>query len=86
MLGIRIPKRLLHDHRLRLFPRPMQPVEIGLMVERIATGPPDQLDVGIGVGTTVIVELRAGPLQHLGQPSYGNKVGDRVAKLAEGGP
>ena len=56
----------LHDDGLRLLPGALQPVEVLVVMERIAAGPIDQLDVGIGVAAAVELVARAGIEQHVG--------------------
>ena len=62
----RRPPRLVHDDGLRPLPGAAQPVEILMVVERIAAGPIDQPDVGIGRALAVVVVALAGMEQAVG--------------------
>ena len=76
------PGRFMHDHRVRPGKRPAQPVEILVVVERIAAGPIDQPDVGIGQAPAVVVERLARMQQHVGDARHRDEIGDAVAALA----
>ena len=56
----RRPPWLVHDDRLRALPGAAQPVQILVVVERVAAGPIDQPDIGIGRALAVVVVARAG--------------------------
>ena len=62
----RRPERVLHDDRLGLAPGAEQPVEVLVVVERIAPGPVHHADVGIGAPLAVEVVFAAGVQQHFG--------------------
>ena len=51
----RRPPRLVHDDRFRALPGAAQPVQVLMVVERVAAGPIDQPDVGIGCALAVII-------------------------------
>ena len=69
----------MHDDRVRPRKGLAQPVQILMVVERIAAGPIDQLDVGIGEPLAVEVERLARMQQHVGDARHRNEVGDAVA-------
>ena len=48
------PAQFMHHQRIDLRESAPQPVEILMMMERIAAGPVDQADVGIGQGLAVV--------------------------------
>ena len=58
--GGRRPPRLVHNDGFGPLPGSAQPVEILMMMERIAAGPIDQPDVGIGAARAVEVVAPAG--------------------------
>ena len=62
--------------------RPDQPVGVLLVRHEVVAGVEDHLDVGIGVGLTVVEELLAGVFQRLGDPRGRHDLGDEVAPLA----
>ena len=56
-----------------------QPVQILVMMERVATRPVDQSDVGVGEPLTVEVELLARVKQHVGDARHRDEIGNAVA-------
>ena len=62
----RRPPAVVDDDRLRLLPGALQPVEILVVVERIAARPIDQPDIGIAVAAAVEFVALAGMEQHVG--------------------
>jgi hypothetical protein len=65
----------VNDDRLRALPRFDEAVQILVMVERIAAGPVDEPDVGIGHGGAVEFEGAAWVEQHVGDARDGYEVG-----------
>ena len=64
MLGQCIPAPLVDDDGFGFGPGPAQPVEVLMMMEWVAAGPPDQFRVRILIGLSVVVETSAGIIQH----------------------
>ena len=62
----RRPPAVMHDDGLRLLPGALQPVEVLMMMERIAARPVHQPDVGIGVAPSVEGVAFARTEQHVG--------------------
>ena len=58
----------MHHDGLGSLPGRSEPVQVLVVVEDVAAGPVDQLDVGVGVVFAVEVVAVAGPLEHLGDP------------------
>src|SRR5438477_59636 len=84
VVGARRPRRILNDHGVRLCKAAMQSSEILVMVERVATGPINQLDVGIGQLLPVVVERFARMQQHVGYARDRDEIGDTVASRRRG--
>ena len=82
----RVPEDLVHDHGLGPLPGAHQPVEVLVVVERVAAGPPDQPDVGVGQPLAVEVEGLARVQQHVADPRHRDEAPDRVAALRQGRP
>ena len=78
------PRRLMHDDRVRTGKGAAQTAEILMMVERVAAGPVDQLDIGIGQALAVVVERFAGVQQHVGDARDRDEIGDAVAADRQG--
>ena len=55
-----------------------------MVVKRIATGPIDQPDVGIGQAPAVVIELLPGRKQQVGNRGYRNEIRHRIHTLREG--
>jgi hypothetical protein len=55
-----LPPRLVHDDRFRALPASPQPVEVLVVVERVAAGPMDEAYVWIAGALAVEVVARAG--------------------------
>ena len=66
--------------------RAHQPREVLVMVERVAAGPIDQPDVGIGVVSTVVLERRAGVQQHVGDARDRDKFLHAIGALRQRWP
>ena len=60
----------LHDDGLGPPPGPHQPVQVLVVVERVAAGPVDEPDVGVGQPPAVEVERLARVEQHVGDPRH----------------
>ena len=69
----------MHDDGVRPRKGVAQPVQILMMVERIAARPIDQLDVGVGEPLAVEVERLARMQQHVGDARHRNEIGNAVA-------
>ncbi len=80
----RRPHRILHDHGVRPAEGATQPAEILVVVERVAAGPIDQPDVGVGQALAVVIELFAGVQQQVGDARHRDEVGDAVAAYRHG--
>ena len=85
-LGGCCPPRLVHDNRLWAFPRLMQTVEILMMVERVATRPIDQTDIGVGRARAVEIERLIRMQQHIRDPCDRDHLVDGVPALIKGHP
>ena len=83
-LGGRRPELLMEHHRLGLAPGEPQPVEILMVMKRIAARPIDQADVGIDVLGAVVGEALAGMQQHVGDACHRNELAHRVGALRQG--
>ena len=55
-----------------------------MVMERVATSPPDEPDVGVFVSLAVIVELPAWVFHHIGHSGHGDEFGDRIVALRKG--
>jgi branched-chain amino acid transport system substrate-binding protein len=77
---------VVDNDRFRLTPGPFQPVEVLMVVERIAAGPVDQSCVGITPLGPVVTIAPAGREQHVGDPGDGDEIIDRVLALRKGRP
>ncbi len=84
--GGRRPERLVDDDRLGPLPGAGEAVEVLVVVERIAAGPVDEADVGIGVAIAVEVEGLPGLQEHVGDPRDRNERTDRVRALRQRRP
>ena len=67
MAGARRPCRLVDDDRIGARKGTAQPVQVLMVVERVAARPVDQTDVGVGEPLAVIVEGFARVQQHIGE-------------------
>ena len=82
-LGRRRPELFVEDDRLGLAPGIAQPIEILVVMERIAARPVDQADVGIGEFLAVVRDLAARIEQHVGEARDRDEVGHRVGALRQ---
>src|SRR5665213_1373839 len=74
----RRPTAFMHYNGLRLLPCLAQPIEILMMMKRIAPGPIYQLDVGINFASAIELIGRAGLQQHIGYARHRNGFRRRV--------
>ena len=81
--AVAVQASLVHHQRVDLGEGPPQAVEILMVMERIAAGPVDQADVGIGPRLAVVAIGRAGIEQHVGDAGDRDEVGDAVAALRQ---
>ena len=56
MFGQRVPTPFMCDNRVRLLPRRQKAIQILMMVERVSTGPVNQLDIRKFISPTIIIE------------------------------
>ncbi len=83
--GERVPERLVDDHRLRRPPGTGEPVQVLMVVERVAAGPVHEPDVRVPVDRAVVGEGRTGMEQHVGDPGHRDERVDRVRGAADAG-
>ncbi len=75
----RRPDNVLHDHRIRSLPAFHQPVNLLMMVERVAARPVDQTNLRIGVHLSLEVVRLAGIQQHIADARHRDRqIGNRV--------
>ena len=77
------PAQFMHHQRIDLRESAPQAIEILMMMERVAAGPVDQADVGIGQGLAVVAIRAAGIEQHVGDAGDRDEFGDGVAALRQ---
>ena len=82
--GGRGPGELVDNKRVDTSEGLAQAVQVLMMMERVAAGPVDQLDLGIGPGLAVIAIGRTRVEQHVGDARDRDVVADRVPALREG--
>ena len=73
----------MHHYGVDAAKRPSQPGNVLVVVERITAGPIDQLDVGVGQPTPVVVERLAGVQQHVADRRDGDERLDGVEALRQ---
>ena len=79
----RRPVRFVHDQRVGPSQRAAQPVQVLVVMERIAAGPIDEADVGIRVVGAVVRERLAGMQQQIGDARHRNEIAHRVAAFRQ---
>ena len=79
----RRPPAFVHHHGGRLVPDSREPIQVLMMVKRVAAGPVDEVDVGINVLPPVEVKRGAGVFQHVGQARHRNRAAGRVGTGCE---
>src|SRR5271154_827647 len=72
------PPGFVHDDRFGAAEGRDQPVEVLVMMKRIAAAPIDQPDIGIGEIASVILERRAGIEQHVRYARHRNEFRYRI--------
>src|SRR5258705_13577760 len=77
------PREFMHDEGVDLGKGAPQPVEILMMVERIASRPIDETDVGIGPRLPVVSISGSRIEQHVRYTRHGDKIRDGVSTLRE---
>ena len=80
--AVAVQAQFVHDQRVDRREGAAQPVEVLVVMERVAAGPVDQPDVGIGQRLAVVVEGLARIEQHVGDARDRDEVGDAVARPA----
>ena len=73
----------MQDDRIGAREGAAQPVQVLMVVERIAAGPIDQLYVGVSEPLPVVVERLARVQQHVGEARHRDEIGDAVAALRQ---
>ena len=76
----RRPPAIVHDDGVGLLPGALQPVEVLMMMERVAAGPIDQLNVGIDGAMAVELVFAVGRAQHVGDARHRNGAPRRVER------
>ena len=79
----RRPGALVHDDGLRDIEGAPQPVDVLVMMERVAARPIDQLDIGVLHRAAVVFEPLARIEQHVGDARDRDEVGDAVLALRQ---
>lgn len=69
----------MHDHRIRPAEGITQPSKVLVMMERVPTGPVEQLDVRICMALPVVRKFLTRMQQHVSDPSHRDKVVYAVA-------
>ncbi|HTK09409.1 MAG TPA: hypothetical protein VL485_19720 [Ktedonobacteraceae bacterium] len=82
--GGRSPPRLMHDHGGRLLPSLQEPVQVGIMVERVSPGRVDQLYLRQRYDPTVVLKLTTGIEQQVRYPAHWYLDRDRVPTERQG--
>ena len=82
----RVPPAFMHDHGFRARPGAAQAIDVLMVVERVAAGPVDQPDIGIGPALAVEIVGSAGVEQHVGDARDRNEVADRILALRQRRP
>src|SRR5215510_3699896 len=77
------PGQFMHDEGVDLGKRTPQAIEILMMMERVASRPIDQTDVGIGPRLPVVSISRSRIEQHVRYTRHGDKIRNRVLTLRE---
>jgi hypothetical protein len=83
VFGHRRPIRVVYDDRVDPAERAPQSWNVLVMVEWVATGPIDQLDVGVGQAPAVVVELLARMQQHIADRRHRNERLHRIEALRQ---
>ncbi len=85
VLCSRRPPGFMNDHRLRLLPGLTQPIQILVVMERIAATPINQADIRV----TALVSVKAVGLprieQHIGNTGNGYKIRHGIVPTRQGG-
>ena len=77
----RRPGALVHDNGLRDIEGPSQPIDVLVMMERVAARPIDQLDIRVLHRAAVIFELLARMQEHVGDTRDRDEIGGAVLAL-----
>ena len=81
-----VPPGLMDDDRFGALPCLHQPVEILVVMKRVAAAPVDETDVGILQALPVVVERFPGVQKHVRDPGHRNEVLYGVGALRQGHP
>ena len=83
MAGDRIPAPFIDDHRRGFLPRQAHARQILMMVEGVAPGPIDKINIGIEILLPVIIKGLARAKKHIGNPCNGDEISHRILPLRQ---
>ncbi len=81
----RVPAPFMGDDGLRFLPSFAHFGEVLMVVERVAAGPIDELDIGVERLGSVVVERFSWVEEHVADACDGYEGSDGIASLGEGG-